>query len=110
MTLECRKCGRVIEPNEPMIAVVVDQPAQWGAPERIAERLAYARGRWHYRCAPTPVRRFASPVMPPRTNDAKLALAGLLAASIMAAIFASPASDVETIHELVHQVDLVADF
>ena len=69
MKLICLRCGQTIEPEEAMIAVVVDQPAHWTVPSRVIERLDFTRGRWHFRCAPIPVKRYAAPVMPRTTGN-----------------------------------------
>lgn len=69
MVLRCQRCDRPIEPHEPMVTVEVDSPAEWAAPARVAARLAFASARWHYRCAPAVLRRYAAPVTPgPLTN------------------------------------------
>jgi hypothetical protein len=70
MRIQCRRCGRTIEPEEPMVVVVVDQLAQWSEPDRIAARVELAHGRWHYHCAPVHVKRWASAVMPPKATTA----------------------------------------
>jgi hypothetical protein len=69
MKLICKRCSQVIEPEEAMIVVVVDQPMNWTSRDQTVQRLEFARGRWHYRCAPVPVKRYASAVMPRRAKE-----------------------------------------
>lgn len=62
MQLRCRRCRQLIKPDEPMVVVEVERPQEWSKPAQVAERLAHAPGRWHYRCAPIPVRQYATSV------------------------------------------------
>ena len=57
--LLCVRCRRVIEPDEPMVVVVVARPARWATAVR---QLETTPGRWHYRCAPSPIRQHAPAV------------------------------------------------
>jgi hypothetical protein len=63
MRLTCRKCRRTIEPEQAMVVVTVDQPARWALPDHVLARLAQAPGRWHYDCAPIPVRQYAAALL-----------------------------------------------
>ena len=69
MKLVCNGCKRTIEPEDAMVVVSVDQPVGWTEPSRVVQRLEFSRGRWHYRCAPVPIKRYASAVMPPRVKE-----------------------------------------
>jgi len=60
MVLECRRCKRTIEPDEPMVVVMIEKPSSWQ--QTSGERLERAPGRWHYRCAPIPVRKYVGAV------------------------------------------------
>ncbi len=63
MTLTCVRCRRDIEPDEKMVMVAVGAVKNWGHPAQVAARMALAPGRWHWRCAPLPVRQYAAPVV-----------------------------------------------
>ena len=56
--MRCLRCRRVIEPGETMIAVVVERPETWYTGQ--GARLEAGVGRWHWRCAPAPVRQYAT--------------------------------------------------
>lgn len=43
-----------------MVVVMVETPRDWQ--QLGAERLERAPGRWHYRCAPIPVRKYSAAV------------------------------------------------
>lgn len=43
-----------------MVVVAVGRPVKWQDPEHVLRRLEQAPGRWHYRCAPVPVRQYAA--------------------------------------------------
>lgn len=62
MQLLCRRCSQVIEPRDEMVIVTVGRPEQWGDPDKVAKRLGFAPGRWHYRCAPKPVKKYVGAV------------------------------------------------
>ncbi len=60
--LICQECQTVIWPDEQMVVVSLGRPNKWATPDLVLKRLEYAPARWHYRCAPEAVRRFASVV------------------------------------------------
>lgn len=64
MKLTCRKCRQVIAPDDPMVVVAVGTPATWANAQDVIDRLEIAAGRWHWRCAPVPVRAYAPAIRP----------------------------------------------
>jgi len=54
LELTCRRCGRVILPEEQMVMVSLCRPFIWSTPS--------PQGRWHYRCAPKSILKFVSDV------------------------------------------------
>jgi hypothetical protein len=58
--MKCRRCKQVIAPDDPMVVVATGKPRSWY--RRVGERLFTSPGKWHYRCAPNPVRQYASPI------------------------------------------------
>jgi hypothetical protein len=71
VTLKCRRCARTIEPDEKMIAVTLGTPQSWATVANTGNRLALSP-RWHYRCAPKPIREHVPPIL---ANDERLATA-----------------------------------
>jgi hypothetical protein len=59
--LECIACRRPIEPGEPMVIVITALPARLSRIP-LQRHVDAAPGRWHWRCAPRGVRRFAAPI------------------------------------------------
>ena len=59
--LECVACRRPIDPGEPIVIVITALPSRL---DRIPllRHLNAAPGRWHWRCAPRSVRRYAPPI------------------------------------------------
>jgi hypothetical protein len=61
--LKCLACCGVIEAGEPMVMVITVLPSRLtGVP--LQQHVDTAPGRWHWRCAPRAIRRYASPIMP----------------------------------------------
>jgi hypothetical protein len=60
-TLECIACRRPIEPGEPMVVVMTALPSRLSRVP-LQRHLDAAPGRWHWRCAPRSVRRYAPPI------------------------------------------------
>jgi hypothetical protein len=60
--LECIACGRPIQPGEPMVIVITALPSQLSRVP-LLRHIDAAPGRWHWRCAPRRVRRYAPPLM-----------------------------------------------
>ena len=70
-TLECIACRRPIEPGEPMVIVITALPARLSRIP-LQRHVDAAPGRWHWRCAPRKVRRYAAPITlfdPPDSVD-----------------------------------------
>jgi hypothetical protein len=68
---ECIACGRQIEPGEPMVVVITALPSQLSRVP-LRRHVDAAPGRWHWRCAPRQVRRYAPPLTlfdPPDSVD-----------------------------------------
>jgi hypothetical protein len=60
--LTCVRCHRLIEPHEPIVVVSIGAIEKWDDPEHAAQRLEWAAGRWHYRCAPACVKKYTAGV------------------------------------------------
>jgi hypothetical protein len=68
---ECIACDRPIEPGEPMVVVITALPSQLSRVP-LLQHVDAAPGRWHWRCAPRQVRRYAPPLTlfyPPDSVD-----------------------------------------
>jgi hypothetical protein len=59
--LTCIACHRPIEPGEPMVIVITALPSRLPRIP-LQQHVDAAPGRWHWRCAPRGVRRYAAPI------------------------------------------------
>jgi hypothetical protein len=59
--LECIACRRPVEPGEPIVVVITALPSLLGRVP-LLRHVDAAPGRWHWRCAPPSVRRYATPI------------------------------------------------
>ena len=69
--LECIACRRPIDPSEPMVVVITALPSRLSQVP-LLRHVDVAPGRWHWRCAPRSVRRYAPPITlfdPPDSVD-----------------------------------------
>jgi len=98
--LRCRRCRGLIEPEEPMVAILVDAPAKSQHPEHSIARLQHAIGRWHFPCAPKPMRRYAAAVY----GAIETRILGLAALAAITAFLAinMPSDDIDSIDDLIH--------
>jgi len=79
-TWECVACDRTIEPGEPMVVVITAMPTQLSRVS-LLRHVDAAPGRWHWRCAPPQVRRYAPPLTcpSPKSHPTRLTTARALA-------------------------------
>jgi hypothetical protein len=59
--LECVACRRPIEAGEPIVVVITALPSRLSRVP-LLRHVNAAPGRWHWRCAPRSVRRYAPPI------------------------------------------------
>jgi len=98
--LRCRRCRGLIDPEEPMVVVVVELPAQWQHPEQSLARLGRAIAPWHFPCAPKLLRRYAAAVNAV-IEKRMLAVVALAAITAFLAINI-PNDDIDSIEDLMH--------
>lgn len=65
--VECSRCGRTIEPDEPLVFINTGTLASMM--ESLVEQFGVAP-RWHWRCLPKALRQYAAPVIMRRKEDA----------------------------------------
>lgn len=112
MTLQCRRCRGRIDPNEPIIVVEVDRLTDWQKPAHIVARLANTGGRWHFACAPNPVKKYAAAVYGVAAErgldqSKKLVVLGLAALAAFVFINANPFDDVDDVSDLLAHHDVI---
>lgn len=86
MKLTCIRCRGVIEPDDRMVVVTTGMPCKWKS--SIDDRLLIA-SRWHWQCAPRPIRQYAPAVTVEDPTVQMIVLA--VAASILAWVIAPSA-------------------
>lgn len=59
MQLKCIRCRRAIEPTDRMVVITTGLPYGWV--KNVTQRLEIAP-KWHWQCAPKPVRQYAPAV------------------------------------------------
>lgn len=106
--IRCVRCRRIIEPEENMVAVVVDRVSEWGQPDHVASRLDLSSGKWHYRCVPSNIRQYASAVSAVGPSPKSLVILAA-AATVWFLITGLPASPVESADELLAPAAIVED-
>lgn len=55
--LVCLRCRQPIEPDEPIVVITTGCLSRWHSTN--GERLFTAPGRWHWRCVPNAIKRYA---------------------------------------------------
>ena len=69
--MECVACRQPVEPGEPIVLVITALPSRLSQIP-LLQHVNAAPGRWHWRCAPRSVRRYAPPITlfdPPGSVD-----------------------------------------